>query len=80
MYDYLPFVTATPDVTQATVVSAFPNPFDDRITIRISSENKGPVKITILGEDGRHDHHAFFRIRWQGMRKTLPGKEMMRMA
>jgi hypothetical protein len=53
MYDYLPFVSATPDVTGTTVVSAYPNPFDDRITIHISSENRGPVNITVLGEDGR---------------------------
>ncbi len=53
MYEYLPFVTVTPDVIQATVISAFPNPFDDRITIRISSENKGLLNITVLGEDGR---------------------------
>jgi hypothetical protein len=53
MYDYLPFVNATPDVIKTPIVSAFPNPFDDRINIHISSENKGPVNITILGEDGR---------------------------
>ena len=53
MYDYLPFITATPDVVKATVVSAFPNPFNDRITIHISSENRDPVNITVLGEDGR---------------------------
>jgi hypothetical protein len=53
MYDYLPFVSTTPEITQAAVVSAFPNPFDDRITIHISSENIGPVEITLLNEDGR---------------------------
>lgn len=53
MYDYLPFVTGTPSVSQSPVVSAFPNPFDDRISIGISSENNGPVKIEVFGEDGR---------------------------
>jgi hypothetical protein len=53
MYDYLPFVTGTPKVKQATVVSAYPNPFEDRITIHISTESRGPVNISVLGEDGR---------------------------
>jgi hypothetical protein len=74
MYEYLPFVTATPDLMQATVVSAFPNPFDDRITIRINSENKGPVNIFILDEDGRRIIHLFSgkmtgdeeNITWEG--------------
>ena len=53
MYDYLPFVSSTPDVSLSTVVSAWPNPFDDRITIRINTEFKGFVNVTVLSEEGR---------------------------
>lgn len=59
---------------QAAVVSAFPNPFDDRITIRINSENKGPVNINILDADGRMIKQLFSgkmagdeeNITWEG--------------
>jgi hypothetical protein len=53
MYDYLPVVTSTPEVSLITVVSAYPNPFQDRITIHISSKSTDPVNISIMGEDGR---------------------------
>jgi hypothetical protein len=53
MYDYLPFVTAIKDPSQAHFVTAYPNPFNDRITVHISSEGEGHVNIIVLGEDGR---------------------------
>lgn len=53
MYNYLPFVSASPEISEAPAVSAFPNPFDDHITIRLNSACKGPVNITVLAEDGR---------------------------
>jgi spore coat protein CotH len=53
MYDYLPFVSSIPDVPLSTAVSAWPNPFDDRITIHINSEYKGFVNVTVLSEEGR---------------------------
>jgi hypothetical protein len=53
MYDYLPFVTAIPPLAQEAFINAWPNPFDDRITIHISQVSSGPVEITVLGEDGR---------------------------
>jgi hypothetical protein len=53
MYDYLPFVSSTPDVPLSAAVSAWPNPFDDHITIHINSEYRGFVNVTVLSEEGR---------------------------
>jgi hypothetical protein len=53
MYQYLPFVTETREVSTETTVSAYPNPFDNRVTIHLRSTEKGPLDITVLGEDGR---------------------------
>jgi hypothetical protein len=85
MYEYLPFVSATPGVTAATVVSAFPNPFDNRVTIQVGSVNNGPLNITVLSEDGRMIATLFSgktagdkeNITWEGTdsngMKVLPG-------
>jgi hypothetical protein len=82
MYDYLPFVTGTPAITKAPVITAYPNPFDDRITIKIGSEDKGPVNLDVLGEDGRRITTLFSGfttgneefITWEG--KDSDGREV----
>jgi hypothetical protein len=82
MYDYLPFVTGTPAITKAAVITAYPNPFDDRITIQIGSEDKGPVNLDVLGEDGRRITTLFSGfttgneefITWEG--KDSDGREV----